>query len=222
MKTLVLVSLLSLAMLCRAAEPRSIRVALVFDDGPKASDNAPLLAVLKQENVKATFSLIGKVAAANPDAAKAIILAGHEVINHSMAHAHPGSLSDSELKNEISGGQKVIAAAAGVAPRWYWPPFLERNARVEAAVKEAGLVIYVPKHLVATMDFDTSYSAADIYRRATTGVEDGSVILFHEWRKDSRDQLPAIIAELRRQGARFMTFSELAASLAAEPVPALR
>ena len=46
---------------------------------------------------------------------------------------------------------------------------------------------------------------------ATTGVTDGCVILFHEWRAETAEQLPAILAELKRQGCVFLTFSQLVA-----------
>jgi peptidoglycan/xylan/chitin deacetylase (PgdA/CDA1 family) len=63
------------------------------------------------------------------------------------------------------------------------------------------------------MDYDRSVPAAEILRRATTDVRDGTVILFHEWRTETREQLPAILAELRRQHCVFLTFSELDAAL---------
>jgi peptidoglycan/xylan/chitin deacetylase (PgdA/CDA1 family) len=38
----------------------------------------------------------------------------------------------------------------------------------------------------------------------------GTVILFHEWRRETLQQLPRILAELRREGCTFLTFSERA------------
>jgi peptidoglycan/xylan/chitin deacetylase (PgdA/CDA1 family) len=187
------------------------RVALVFDDGPKPADAGPLLALLAKENVRVTFALVGDRVDENPATAKAIAAAGHEVVNHSQTHAHARDLSDAALDREVSAAQQKITAAAGVAPKWYWPPFLETDDRVRAAVARVKLAIYTPRHLVVSMDYDRAVPAAEILRRSTTGVRDGSVILFHEWRTETREQLPAILAELRRQGFGFVTFSELAA-----------
>lgn len=187
------------------------RVALVFDDGPKPADAGPLLALLAKENVRVTFALVGDRVDENPATAKAIAAAGHEVVNHSQTHAHARDLSDAALDREVSAAQQKITAAAGVAPKWYWPPFLETDDRVRAAVARAKLALYTPRHLVVSMDYDRTVPAAEILRRSTTGVRDGSVILFHEWRTETRERLPAILAELRRQGCGFVTFSELAA-----------
>lgn len=185
------------------------RVALVFDDGPKPADAGPLLALLAKENVKVTFALVGDRVDENPATAKTITAAGHEVVNHSQTHVHARDLSDAALEREVVAPQQKITAAAGVAPKWYWPPFLETDDRVRAAVARAKLALYTPRHLVVSMDYDRAVPAAEILRRATTDVRDGSVILFHEWRKETREQLPAVLADLRRQGFEFLTFSEL-------------
>ena len=49
--------------------------------------------------------------------------------------------------------------------------------------------------------------SADAFHDSVVGVRDGSVILFHEWRTETREQLPVILAELRRQEFGFVTFT---------------
>lgn len=188
------------------------RVALIFDDGPRPADAGPLLTVLEKEQIAVTFALVGERVGESPATARAIAAAGHELVNHSQTHAHVKDLDDVALDREVAAGRDAIRAATGTVPRWYWPPFLEVDDRLRAAVTRADLALYEPRHLVISMDYDRSVPAAEIYRRATTDVRDGSVILFHEWRVETREQLPAILAELRRQGCTFMTFSELLSS----------
>ena len=203
-------------VLARAAEAVPVkRVALVFDDGPRPADAGRLLALLARENLHVTFSLVGDRVRESPAVAKAIVAAGHEVANHSQTHAHPRELDDAALDREVAGAQREIVAVTGFTPQWYWPPFLEVDDRVRAATARAGLVPYTPRHLVVSMDYDRAVPAAEIYRRATTDARDGTVILFHEWRAETREQLPAILATLRQQGCVFLTFSALQASLTA-------
>ncbi|MBK9991805.1 MAG: polysaccharide deacetylase family protein [Verrucomicrobia bacterium] len=189
------------------------RVALVFDDGPRPADAEPLLTLLAREKVTVTFSLVGLRVAESPATAKAIFVAGHEIANHSQTHAHPRDLDDQALQSEVANAQQKIAATVGAAPKWYWPPFLEVDARVRSTVARASLKIYEPKLLIVSKDYDLSVNADAIFRNATTGVQDGAVILFHEWSKETLAQLPAILAELRRQNCTFHTFSELDAAL---------
>ena len=211
--TVIFLMFVSLAVTGITAEPTK-RVALVFDDGPKPADAEPLLAVLARENIQVTFSLVGDRVNESPETARAIAAAGHEIANHSQTHSHPKDLDDAALDREVASAQQKITTVTGHAPRWYWPPFLESDDRVRAAVSHGQLTIYAPKHLVVSMDYDRSVPAAEILRRATTDVRDGTVILFHEWRLETREQLPAILANLRRQGCEFLTFSALHESLA--------
>jgi peptidoglycan/xylan/chitin deacetylase (PgdA/CDA1 family) len=194
-----------------AAETNTIHVALVFDDGPFTNAAPKLLAVLAHEGVRVTFSLVASNVVAHPDTAQIIAAAGHEVANHSFGHQHAKNLSDAELEHEVVAAQKVIAEKSGFTPRWYWCPFLEMEKRLPAMAAKAGIEVYSLKQVVVSQDYDTKVGAEEIKRRATTGVTDGAVILFHEWREETRAQLPAILAELRRQGCVFDTFSELAA-----------
>ncbi len=214
MRLLMMVFLMMAGAVLDHAAPVK-RVALVFDDGPRPADAEPLLALLAKENVHVTFSLVGDRVDENPAMAKAIATAGHEIANHSQTHAHPRDLDDAALNREVGEAQQKITAAAGSAPKWYWPPFIEVDDRVRAAVAQAHLAIYTPRRLVASMDYDTKVPAAEIFRRATTDISDGTVILFHEWRAETREQLPAILAELRRQNCVILTFSGLHDSLAA-------
>ena len=206
MRSLMVFLTMTATILAQAAPLK--RVALVFDDGPRPADAEPLLALLAREKVHVTFSLVGDRVDENPAMAKVIATAGHEITNHSETHAHPRDLDEAALDREVASAQQKITAAIGHAPRWYWPPFIEVDDRLRAAVARAGLTVYTPRKLVASLDYDTSVPAAEILRRATTGIEDGTVILFHEWRAETRQQLPAILAELRRQNCVFLTFSE--------------
>jgi peptidoglycan/xylan/chitin deacetylase (PgdA/CDA1 family) len=196
-----------------ADDPAATRVALVFDDGPVPENAAPLLELLAREAIRVTFALVGARVEEHPATARRIISEGHEVVNHSQNHLHPRDISDAALDGEVASAQGAITAHAGIAPRWYWPPYLELDDRGRAAAARSGIAPYAPRHVVVSMDYDPGVPAAEIVRRATTDVRDGSVILFHEWRAETRERLPEILAELRRQRCRFYTFSGLRESL---------
>lgn len=193
------------------------RVALVFDDGPEPDQGERLRARLADAGVVASFAHVGRNVRKHPASTRAAHAAGHEIVNHSDTHAPIAEKDADGVRQEVVGGREAIEAAIGQAPRWYWPPFLAVDSRLVNAVQEAGLTIYVPHHLVDSKDWNRATSAEEILRRATTGVQDGSVLLFHEWREETIAQLPAILAELRRQGCVFYTFSGLRAELDARP-----
>jgi peptidoglycan/xylan/chitin deacetylase (PgdA/CDA1 family) len=202
-----------------AGDSNVVHVALVFDDGPFPEHAPKLVELFAKEKVHVTFSLVASNVETHADVAKAIVAGGHEINNHSYSHCHPKDCDDAKLEREIVGAQKIIVNATGFTPKWYWPPFLETDDRVRAAAAKAKIEVYSLKQVVVSQDYDRSVGAEDIKRKATTNVKDGSVILFHEWRDETYAQMPAILAELRRQGCVFLTFSELAAHIRSAAPP---
>jgi len=209
--------LLSFCLICLSCQGQDesvtqtpIHVALVFDDGPVPEHASAYLALFEKEDVHATFSLVESNLEKYEELGRAYIAAGHEVNNHSFDHLHPGNLDDAALEHEIGEAQKCFTEKLGEAPRFYWPPFLEVNDAVKQKVAAHGLSFMPMNHLVGTDDWNMAVPAEVIYEKAITGVVDGSVILFHETRKETLELMPAIIDELKRQGCVFMTFSELA------------
>jgi len=203
-----------------APNPEHPRVAMIFDDGPTEENGMRLLAILKQADIHVTFGYVAKNVEARPAVARAALAGGHEIANHSYSHQHPKELSDAELSHEVVTAEQIDLKATGVAPKWYWPPFLEVDPRHAALTEKAGIKVYHYPHIVVSEDYRPEVPADEIRRKATTQIEDGCVILMHEWRKETLEQLPAIVADLKKRGCVFLTFSELAAyNATAHPAP---
>jgi peptidoglycan/xylan/chitin deacetylase (PgdA/CDA1 family) len=214
MKTLALFLLIAVtvAQMCAAAaESNVVHIALVFDDGPFPEHAPKLLELFGKEKIHVTFSLVATNVMVHPETAKAITAAGQEIANHSYSHLHPKQCDDATLEHEVVEAQKIIVAQSGFTPKWYWCPFLESDPRLPAIAAKAHLEVYSLKQVVVSQDYDRSVGAEEIKRKATTNVKDCSVILFHEWRDETLEQMPAILAEFRSQGCVFLNFSELAA-----------
>lgn len=189
------------------------RVALVIDDGPDPKQNAAMLALLAREHVRVTFSHIGKNVVAHPELAKAAAAAGHEIINHSFTHPHLKTLAEPEIEREAADTSAAIQKATGRRPAWFWSPYLEHDERVDAAVRRATGLEHFPFtkfHFIGSLDWVATTPPEKFLQLSTTGIVDGTVILMHEWPAVTLAQLPDVIAELRKQGATFVTFSELA------------
>ncbi len=201
-------ALLLLSSLVAAAAP-TVHVAMIFDDGPDPVQTPKLLTIFAEEKVHVTFGTVARNAEAHPDLIKSVVAAGHELANHSYAHLHPAGLDDATLESEIGGAEEKIRLASGFAPKWYWPPFLEVDARVRSFATKAGITVYSSRKLAVSGDYMAEVTAEQILRNATTGIVDGTVILFHEWRPETALQMKAIITELKRQGCVFVTFSQM-------------
>ena len=189
--------------------PPPMHVTLMFDDGPTTEHLDKFLALFKTEQIHVTFSFIAKHVEAQPQLAKRAVTEGHEVANHSYTHLHPAGQSEATLRHEVVDSFNVLVRELGVAPVLYWPPYVEMTPELEKMVAGTTMKILRPRHLVVSADYMAELSAEEIRKRALEGVDDGSVILFHETRRETLELMPSIIAELRRRGAVFMTASEL-------------
>jgi chitin deacetylase len=86
-------------------------VALTFDDGPTAGFTDEILQILDDENVKATFFLIGGEMEKHPDEGKKIVAAGNDVGNHSFSHTRMILVTPSFVRGEIEMTDDLIRSA---------------------------------------------------------------------------------------------------------------
>lgn len=63
------------------------RVFLTFDDGPSPV-TSKILDILKQENVKATFFILGSNVDSRKDVVKRMYEEGHYLANHGYSHTY--------------------------------------------------------------------------------------------------------------------------------------
>ena len=115
-------------------------VSLTFDDGPDPFTTEPLLALLEQHGVKATFFVVGKKAAAQPQLIKKILNHGHLLGNHSYSHDNLCMLKTRKrLFQEINGAQEVLARFQ-VKPLAFRPPVGITNPKLWGILKDLGMV----------------------------------------------------------------------------------
>lgn len=193
------------------AESARRYVAMIFDDGPVEEQTNAFLELLAREQVEVSFAYVGQNVAAHPELARAAFDAGHELLNHSYTHPHLKELDDAAIEREVRETQEAVERATGKKPRWFWAPFGEWDARIEAAVRRAGLEHYPAQrfHFISTDDWNREVPAETIRQKATTGIQEKTIILCHEWREETFAELPRILTELKRQGCELVTFSQL-------------
>lgn len=87
---------------------------LTFDDGPSFV-TPKILDILKEENVKATFFVIGKSVEAHPETVKRAYEEGHYIANHTYRHNNSILYQSSEsFMSEIKNTDLAIGKAIGV------------------------------------------------------------------------------------------------------------
>ncbi len=186
-------------------EPRE--VVLTFDDGPLPSTTGKILDALKAECTRATFFMVGRMAAASPALAKRIHAEGHTVAYHSFSHPMMTRQNPDKAMADIERGIAAVDAAAyGAADkhprpvffRFPWfastPVLLERVAAREMVVFGADLW---------ASDWNRMSPDAELHqvmgRLAASG---GGILLMHDTKHSTAAMLPALLRQLKAKGFR--------------------
>lgn len=98
---------------------RSLNITI--DDGPDPTWTPKVLEVLKKQNAKAVFCMIGPQAKAHPDLVKQVVAAGHKLCDHTLDHdTGMNHKSESFQSRQILDAQQMIENAAGGAQVEYY------------------------------------------------------------------------------------------------------
>lgn len=115
-----------------------------------------ILEVLKENEVKITFFMVGDWIDKFPDAVKKIHEAGHEIASHSNTHPHVNNLSYEKNIQEIEDSNNKIEKVTGKRTNIYRPPYGEYNDTVVKAATDKGY--YSIQWNLDTLDYTRSYS----------------------------------------------------------------
>lgn len=115
-------------MVVKGREPGTVH--LTYDDGPDPVVTPLLLAVLKQNNARATFFLLGKNARAHPELVKQIADEGHTLGNHSYYHDYFHRMPLARQMGEIHDTNGVLQEITGKPCRLFRAPSGRLSAKL--------------------------------------------------------------------------------------------
>jgi peptidoglycan-N-acetylglucosamine deacetylase len=189
-------------------------VALTFDDG--ISDYTDeLLDILEQNNVKATFFILGQSLQSNSFYKRTLIRMvreGHIVASHSFDHPDLTTLSRDQIKDQLDRTDDVIQSIIGIRPRFMRPPYGYVNQRVVNTLRSHGYLIINWNHDTNDWKFQDNYGTIVGYVQnqisSPKHVNQGPIILQHDSLQSSTRLQSGIIKILRKKGYEFVTMYE--------------
>ena len=122
-----------------SGQGRPGHVALTFDDGPDPAATPAVLEVLAARQVRATFFMLGSMAARNPGLAAEVAAAGHEVAVHGWAHRYTVLRGPRAVAGDLTRATEAVAAATGARPWFYRPPYGVLSAGALVAARRLDL-----------------------------------------------------------------------------------
>ncbi len=182
-------------------------VALTFDDGPGPYTER-LLNILKEQEVKATFFVLGNRVSSYPDLIKRMEAEGHTIGNHSYDHSYLSGKAYATVYNNFENCNKLLRNLIGhnaVVARFPYGA-TDQTARNAAAAADMPIIHWS----VDTLDW--KYRNVDSILSisfGSNGIRDGSIVLMHDIHKTTVDAIPEMIRRLKEQNYQFVTVPEL-------------
>lgn len=179
-------------------------VILTFDDGPLPPMTNRVLDTLASECVKATFFIVGRMAAAYPTVLQRTHREGHTIGTHSFSHPliFP-KLSQERGIAEISKGfgatNAVLSQIGAHTVPFFRFPGLGRTRAFEAFTKENGIAVF-------SVDTDADdwkhLKPEEVMRRALDRLEarGSGILLLHDIQPATAVMLPDLLRELKKRG----------------------
>ncbi len=184
---------------------RDRELVLTFDDGPWPGTTPKVLDALKSECVRATFFLLGRNVAANPQFARRALAEGHTIAHHSYSHPlldrMPIAKAEAEVDRGIAADEFAVYGERRSAPRtpfFRFPGFASNRALLDR-MNERGLVVFGAD--VWASDWVPMGPEQEL-RLILSRIEKvgRGIVLFHDTKKQTAQMLPAFLRELGRRG----------------------
>lgn len=193
----------------RSVETSKKQIALTFDDGPHPTLTPRILEILVKYNVPATFFMVGQNVLNYPDAARAVIEAGHEVGNHTFTHPHIANLDEKAIFDEIGKCEDALEELCEYRPHILRTPQGALTSSLERCLLDDDYILVLWS--LDTRDWENK-STACIVQTVLNRVQAGDIILMHDFighNSKTPEALEKMIPILLSQGYEFVTVSEL-------------
>lgn len=181
-------------------------VSISFDAAWGNEQTQNLLDILKENNIKSTFFLVGMWVDKYPDSVKSIFDAGHDVGNHSSTHPHLPQLTNDKIKSEIDDCNNKIEKITGQRPILFRPPYGDYNNNVVEITNE--LNMHCIQWDVDSLDWKDP-TADEMVKRIKSKIKPGSIILMHNGAKNTPEALPKIIKAIKEEGFEIVPISKI-------------
>ncbi len=157
------------------------QVFLTFDDGPGNRLTPQILAVLNDNNVKATFFILGRNVVGRERILKSIVKEGHSVASHSFSHLHAWQVLPWRLISDIKKSWDLLHDVLGTEQDKFVfrPPYGKLNLlSVLFLWRQKVAIVYWTIGSLDTwaMDKRNVNHAAERIR-----CDGGGIVLFHDF-----------------------------------------
>lgn len=183
------------------------KIAFTFDDGPKSKITEEILEVLRENDAKATFFILGVNGKRYPKILEKIHEEGHQIANHSYNHPNLKKLPMSDVKKELESTNKIITGVTNKKVVYFRPPYgALGKAQKEELKKNLGMESVMWN--ISPKDWEKSSDKDYIAKFLVENAKDKGIVLLHDYGKTAQ-ALKVVLPQLKARGFEFVTIEEL-------------
>lgn len=182
------------------------QIAITFDAAWGSDKTESILNILKQNDITATFFLVGMWVDKNEELVKKIDEQGIEIGTHSNTHPDLTKLDRTQIELELSVSVKKIENITNKKVNIFRAPYGAYNNTLLEMTES--MDIKTIQWDVDTLDWK-GISASQINSNVFKRVKSGSIILCHNNSEHIVDALPSLILGLKSRGYSFVNVSSL-------------
>jgi len=176
---------------------QSRTMALTFDCETGTYSTLKILETLKEEQVKATFFILGKYAYMFPDIVRQIAAGGHEIGNHSFYHPSFTAIAPISATQEIVYAESIIEQSIGkpIEMRYFRFPYGARNNTTKNHAASMGYQSVFWD--IDPRGWDPENTSQDVVRHVQNTAHSGGIIIMHCGSWDDANALEEVIQTIR-------------------------
>ncbi len=198
------------------------RAFLTFDDGPSKPVTIPILDLLKQENIKATFFVLGGRVELYPDIVKRAYQEGHYIANHGYTHTYSQIYSSPQaVIDEFNKTNQAVQRAIGNneynSHLFRFPGgkpggrYAQIKTQAATILKENNIAYVDWNCMTGDAEGKNTVEAMMQELQSSSQNRNSLVILMHDAgdKQATYEALPHVIQYLRDQGYEFRNFYDI-------------
>ncbi|RSK45394.1 polysaccharide deacetylase family protein [Hymenobacter rigui] len=184
-----------------AAGPPTIY--LTFDDGPIPEETPFVLEQLARVGAHGTFFCVGDNLLRHPEVARQVLAGGHRLANHTFHHISGWSHTQADYLRDVARCQEVLFQLQPEARPLLRPPYGRITRGLARQLHHTHQIIMWD---MLTCDYDPDFAPEKCLATAIRLTRPGSVVVFHDSLKASRNLryvLPRYLAHFAALGYHF-------------------
>jgi peptidoglycan/xylan/chitin deacetylase (PgdA/CDA1 family) len=183
-------------------------VALTFDDGPSEQKTSTLLDLFEEEDVQATFFVIGENVEKYPEIIERMNQNGHLIANHSYSHKRLIFQWPWVVREEIDKTDIALQELQIPVSKYFRPPYLDEMLILPLILNEKEKVI-ISYNVDPVAKYNSDFDANVVSTYVVENVTPGSIVVLHDGTdKNISEFIKAIndiIIQLKEKGYSFVT-----------------